>query len=111
MVAYKRMIEKEKEEIKKIKAEISKKGQSMSKSGGSGSGTLTTGANANKNWEEDCTAAAKGFKFIHVIVVSIIFLLLGSYLAKVEVNAATDPATAATIDASGSAMADAGEVK
>ena len=33
-------------------------------------------------WEDDGSASGKKFKFIHIIVVSIIFLLLGSYLGK-----------------------------
>ena len=81
------MIDKEQEEIKKIKAEISKKGQSMGSGGAASSSMPQTGVNANKNWADDSASSAKGFKFIHVIVVSIVFLLLGSYLAKVPIAA------------------------
>jgi len=42
-------------------------------------------------WEDDGTSSGKKFKFIHIIVVSIIFLLLGSYLAKVPIAAAPIP--------------------
>ena len=44
-------------------------------------------------WEDDGTSSGKKFKFIHIIVVSIIFLLLGSYLAKVPIAAAPTPET------------------
>ena len=48
-------------------------------------------------WEDDGNSSGKKFKFIHIIVVSIIFLLLGSYLAKVPIAAA--PAAEAPADA------------
>ena len=50
------------------------------------------------NWADDNPSSGKKFKFIHVIIVSIVFLCLGSYLAKM--NPATSPETIpnATID-------------
>ena len=40
-------------------------------------------AQASLNWEEGSKASSGGkFKFIHLIAVSIVFLYLGSYLAK-----------------------------
>ena len=68
------MIEKEQAEIKVIKEEIQKKTSANTASGTVG------GAPAAINWADDSGSSGK-FKFIHVIVVSIIFLLLGSYLA------------------------------
>ena len=38
------------------------------------------------NWADDAGSSGKKFKFIHVILVSIIFLLLGSYLAKLPIG-------------------------
>ncbi len=101
------MNEKEAEEIKKIKAEISKKGQSMSKGSGS-QATPSSGLSANKNWEDDQSSSAKGFKFIHVIVVSIVFLLLGSYLAQVPMP--VDP-TVAEANVEATIAADQAEIK
>ena len=49
-----------------------------------------SGALANKNWEDGTASSGKKFKFIHLIVVSIVFLLLGSYLAKVPMPATPD---------------------
>ena len=47
------------------------------------------------NWGDDNPSSGKKFKFIHVILVSIVFLCLGSYLAKM--SPATTPEVA-TID-------------
>ena len=41
------------------------------------------------NWADDAGSSGKNFKFIHVIIVSIVFLLLGSYLAKMPMGAAS----------------------
>ena len=84
------MIKKETDELNKIKAQISKKGQNMgqTQSATVGGGAPTTGALANKNWEDNNASSGKKFKFIHLVVVSIVFLLLGSYLAKVDLPVA-----------------------
>ena len=77
------MIEKEQEEISKLKAQISKKqsqGASKTQTGVVG-GTLSAAAQANSNWEDKNASSGKKIKFIHVIICSILFLLLGSYLA------------------------------
>lgn len=64
----------------------------MSKSSATPSGGMpSSGVQANMAWEDDGTSSGKKFKFIHIIVVSIIFLLLGSYLAKVPIAAAPIP--------------------
>ena len=47
------------------------------------------------NWGDDNPSSGKKFKFIHVILVAIVFLCLGSYLAKM--NPAPTPEVA-TID-------------
>mmetsp|Transcript_22260 Transcript_22260/g.29810 ORF Transcript_22260/g.29810 Transcript_22260/m.29810 type:complete len:94 (+) Transcript_22260:782-1063(+) len=83
------MIEKEKEEIKQIKAQVQKKNESMSKSCATPTGGMpASGAQANQAWEDNPASSGKKFKFIHVIAVSIVFLLLGSYLAKVPLTSA-----------------------
>ena len=65
-------------------------------SGQSGTGS-SVGAQANKNWEDDGGSSKKKFKFVHVIIVSIVFLYLGSYLAKLPIAA---PAETTISDAS-----------
>ena len=39
------------------------------------------------DWSDDSGSSGSKFKFIHVVIVSIIFLLLGSYLAKLPIGA------------------------
>ena len=39
--------------------------------------------NSGFQWDDAQVSSGKKFKFIHLIIVSIVFLLLGSYLAKV----------------------------
>ena len=58
----------------------------------SSSQTVSGGAPAAVNWAEDAGSSGKKFKFIHVIIVSILFLLLGSYLAKLPIVDAAAPA-------------------
>ena len=80
--AYKRMVEKEMEEIKMLKQQIQKKGQNISKTGGG------QGSQAVANWADDnVSSGGKKFKFMHVIVISILFLLLGSFLATMPIAA------------------------
>jgi len=103
IAAYRRMIEKEQEEIKQLKAQISKKGESMSKTSTAtvvGGATTSGAALANQTWEDNAASSGKKFKFIHVILVSILFLFLGSYLAKVPLP--TDPAQTDATAATGS---------
>ena len=57
----------------------------------SSSQTVSGGAPAAINWAEDAGSSGKKFKFIHVIIVSILFLLLGSYLAKLPIVDAAAP--------------------
>jgi hypothetical protein len=98
------MVDKERVEIQTIKAQIQKKNEQMSKPAATpSSSTPSAGSQANMAWEDDGSASGKKFKFIHIIVVSIIFLLLGSYLAKVplpiETPTITEPAgKAAAVD-------------
>ena len=94
------MIEKEQAEIKGIKEEIQKKGQDISKkSSTAGSGTVGVGAPAALNWADDAGSSGKKFKFIHVIIVSIVFLLLGSYLAKLPIGTVSvDTMASSTVD-------------
>ena len=58
----------------------------------SSSQTVSGGAPAAINWAEDAGSSGKKFKFIHVIIVSILFLLLGSYLAKLPIVDVAAPA-------------------
>jgi hypothetical protein len=51
-----------------------------------GQTTARSGSQANSNWEDNATSSGAKFKFIHLIAVSIVFLLLGSYLAKVPIS-------------------------
>ena len=44
------------------------------------------GANPGFKWEDGAKSSGGKFKFIHLIVVSILFLLLGAYLAKIPVS-------------------------
>ena len=48
------------------------------------------------NWGDDNPSSGKKFKFIHVILVAIVFLCLGSYLAKM--NPTAPAPEVATID-------------
>ena len=45
------------------------------------------------NWGDDNPSSGKKFKFIHVILVAIVFLCLGSYLAKMNPAPAPEVAT------------------
>ena len=62
----------------------------------SSSQTVSGGAPAAINWAEDAGSSGKKFKFIHVIIVSILFLLLGSYLAKLPIADVAAPAGGST---------------
>ena len=85
--AYRKMIEKEQEEITQLKQQVQKKTVSQSSaSSGTASGTPAGG---QVNWEDNSASSGGKFKFIHLIIVSIVFLLLGSYLAKVPLSAAS----------------------
>ena len=76
------MVEKETEEIKMLKQQIQKKNQNITTTGGG------QGSQAVANWADDnVSSGGKKFKFLHVIVVSILFLLLGSFLAKMPIAA------------------------
>jgi len=48
-------------------------------------GAQSKSADVNNSWQDDGTGSGKKFKFVHIIVVSIIFMLLGSFLAKAPV--------------------------
>ena len=50
------------------------------------------------NWADDNPSSGKKFKFIHVILVSIVFLCLGSYLAKMNPAPSPEAVPNATID-------------
>ena len=86
--AYRKLIEQEQAEINLLKQQIQKKGSTMSKPGQT---TARSGSQANLNWEENGPSSGAKFKFIHLIFVSIVFLLLGSYLAKLPLS--TGPET------------------
>ena len=88
ITTYRKLIDKEKEEIKQIRAQIQKKNESMHKSSSTpAAGSNTTGNNAQMAWEDNGSSSGKKFKFIHIILVAIVFLLLGNYLAKVPMPA------------------------
>ena len=91
MAAYRNMINKENAEIAKINEQIQQKERSIRET--SNSNGSTPGTTANVNWEDSQGSSGKKFKFIHVIVVSIVFLLLGSYLAKLPIAVSTDQAS------------------
>lgn len=48
-----------------------------------------TAGGSQVNWEDNSASSKGKFKFIHLIIVSIVFLLLGSYLAKVPIASPT----------------------
>ena len=90
------MIEKEQAEIKSIKEEIQKR--IVNKSSSTSSSQVGGGSPVAVTWADDTGSSGKKFKFIHVIIVSILFLLLGSYLAKLP-SGTVDAAAVATDDA------------
>lgn len=84
--AYRKMIEKEQEEINQLKQQVQKKTVSQSSASATPSGTPAGG---QINWEDNSASSGGKFKFIHLIIMSIVFLLLGSYLAKVPLTTAS----------------------
>ena len=79
IAAYKKMIDQENEEIKHLKQQISKKGENMSKTNGGPGGSSAVPS----DWTDDVASSGKKFKFFHLIIVSILFLFLGRYLAQI----------------------------
>ena len=79
--------------MQQLKAQISKKNEEIAKKSTASGGTSSTSASSNDAWVDNGSASSGGkFKFLHLIIVAIICLLLGYFLAKKPSIAVPEPA-------------------